>query len=57
MYHNNSNNLEATFMTLSEKIHYFIMEFIDVKRQFAESNCFVAVSVKRSKKSLVSNEI
>ena len=30
MYHNNSNNLEATFVKLSEKIQYFITEFIDV---------------------------
>ena len=26
----NSNNLEATFVKLSEKIQYFITEFIDV---------------------------
>ena len=30
MYHNNSNNLEATFVKLSETIAYFITEFIDV---------------------------
>ena len=30
VHHNNSNNLEATFEKLSEKSHYFIMEFIDV---------------------------
>ena len=37
MYHNNLNNLEATFVKLSEKIHYFITEFNDVWQQFAES--------------------
>ena len=30
VYHKNSNNLEATFVKLSEKIHYFITEFIDI---------------------------
>ena len=35
MCHNNSNNLEATFMKLSEKNQYFITEFIDVLQQFA----------------------
>ena len=30
VYHNNSNNLEATFVKFSVKIHYFITEFIDV---------------------------
>ena len=48
MYHNNSNNLEATFMKFSEKIQYFITEFIDVGQQFAESYCFTD---KRSNKS------
>ena len=33
MYHNNLNNLEATFLNLSEKIEYFITEFIDVWQQ------------------------
>ena len=28
MYHNNSNNSDATFVKLSEKIQYFITEFI-----------------------------
>ena len=51
MYHNISNNLEATFVKLNEKIQYFISEFIDVWQQFAESYCFVTVAVKRSKKS------
>ena len=50
MYHNNSNNLETTFMKLSEKIHYFITEFIDVWQQFVESYSFVPVTVKWSKK-------
>ena len=36
MYHNNSNNLEATFLKLSEKIQYFIKEFIDVWQQFGD---------------------
>ena len=44
MYHINPNNLEVTFMKLSERIHYFIMEFIDVWQQFAESCCFVSVT-------------
>ena len=48
MYHNNSNNLEATLVKLSEKIQYIITEFIDVWQQFAESYCFVTVAVKRS---------
>ena len=30
VYHNNSDNLVATFMKLSKKIHYFITEYIDV---------------------------
>ena len=51
MDHNNSNNLEATFVKLSEKILYFITEFIDVGQQLAESYCFVTVGVKRDKKS------
>ena len=34
MYHSNSNNLEATFVKLSEKVKYFITEFIDVWQQF-----------------------
>ena len=51
VYHNNSNNLEATFVKLSEKIHNFNTEFIDVWQQFAESYCFVTVKVKTSKKS------
>ena len=29
VYRNNSNNLEATLVKLSEKIQYFITEFID----------------------------
>ena len=48
---NNSNNLEATFVKLSETIQYFITEIIDVLEQFAESYCFVTVAVKRTKKS------
>ena len=28
MYHNNSNNLEETFVKLSGKIQYFIMELL-----------------------------
>ena len=51
VYHNNLNNLEATFVKLSEKIQYFIPEFIDGWQQFAESCCFVAVTVKRAEKS------
>ena len=50
MYLNNSNNLEATLVKLSEKIHYFNTEFIVVWQQFTESYCFVTVTVKRSKK-------
>ena len=50
MYHNNSNNLEATFLKLSEKIQYFIKEFVDVWQQFGDSYCFVTVAVKKSKK-------
>ena len=46
VHYNNSNNLEATFVKLSEKIQYFITEFIDVWQQFAESYCFVTVAVK-----------
>ena len=30
MYHNNSNNSEATFVKLYKKNQYFITEFIDV---------------------------
>ena len=30
MYHNNSNNLGATFLKLFEKIQYFITKFIDI---------------------------
>ena len=52
VHHNNSNNLEATFVKLSEKIEYFITEFIDVWQQFAQSFCFVTVAVKRAEKSL-----
>ena len=48
-HYNNSNNLEATFVKLSEKIQYFITEFIDVWEQFPESFCFVTVAVKRAK--------
>ena len=51
VHHNNSNNLEATFVKLSEKIQYFITEFIDVWQQFAQSYCFVTVAVKRAKQS------
>ena len=46
MYHNNSNNLEARLVKLSEKIRCFITDFIDVWQQFAESYCFVTVTVK-----------
>ena len=51
MHRNNSNNLEATTVKLSEKIEYFITEFIDSLQQFAENYCFVTVEVKWSKKS------
>ena len=44
VHYNNSNNLEATFVKLSEKIKYFITEYIDVWQQFAESHYFVAVA-------------
>ena len=44
-------NLEATFVKLSEKMQYFITEFIHVWQQFAESYCFVTVAVKRAKQS------
>ena len=57
MNYTNSNNLEATFVKLSEKIQYFITEFIDVWQQFAESYCFVTVAVKRANNSFVFNEI
>ena len=50
VHHNNSNNLEAAFVKLSEKIQYLITEFINVWRQFAESYCFVTRAVKRAKK-------
>ena len=56
MRDNNPNNLEATFVKLSENIHYFITEFIDVLPQFAEGGCFLTVTVERSKK-IVINEI
>ena len=56
MHHNNSNNLEATFVKVSEKIKNFITEFIDVWQQFAESYCFVTVAVKRAKNRFVINE-
>ena len=49
LHHNNSNNSETTFVKLSEKIQYFITEFIDVWLQFTESYCFVTVAVKRAK--------
>ena len=49
VHYKNSNNLEATIVKLSEKIQYFITEFINVLQQFAESYCFVAVAVKRAK--------
>ena len=49
MYHNNSNNLEATFVKLSDKIQYFITEFIVVWQQFAESYCFVTGGEKSEK--------
>ena len=49
VHYKNSNNLEATYVKLSEKIQYFITEFIDVMQQFAESYCFVTVAVKRAK--------
>ena len=51
VHHNNSNNSEATLAKLSEKIQYFITEFIDVWQQFTESYCFVTVAVKRAKQS------
>ena len=51
VHYNDSNNLEATFLKFSEKIQYFITEFIDVWQQFAESYYFVAVAVKRAKQS------
>ena len=51
VHYNNSNNLEATFVKLSEKIQYFITEFIDVWQQFVESYCFGTVAVKRAKQS------
>ena len=51
VHYNNPNNSEATFAKLSEKIQYFIMEFIDVRQQFTESYCFVTVAVKRAKQS------
>ena len=35
MFHNSSNNLEATFWNFLKKIEYFITEFIDVCQQFA----------------------
>ena len=53
MYHNNSNNLEATFVKLSEENQYFITVFINVSQQFGLSYCFVTVTVKRSKKSFL----
>ena len=43
VYHNNSNDLEATFVKLSDKIQHFIAEFIDVRQPFAESYCFVTI--------------
>ena len=46
MYHNNLNNLEATFVNFLKFLKYFITEFIDVWQQFAESCCFVTVTVK-----------
>ena len=51
MYHNNSNDLEDTFVKFSEKIECFITEFIDVWRQFTDGYLFVTMAVKRSKKS------
>ena len=53
MHYNNSNNLEAAFVKLSEKVQYFITEFIDVWQQFAYSYCLklLKVTVKRAKKS------
>ena len=51
MYLNNSNNLEAAFVKLSEKIHCFITEFIDVWQQFPEGYCFATMTVKILKKS------
>ena len=50
LYHNDLNNLEATFVKLSEKIHDFNTEFIDVWQQFTESYYFVTVTVKISNK-------
>ena len=49
MYHNNSNNLEDTFLKLSEKIQSFITKFIDVWHPFAEGYRIVTVVVKRPK--------
>ena len=51
VHYNNSNNLEATLVKLSEEIQYFITEFIDFWQQFAERYCFVTVEVRRAKKS------
>ena len=51
VHQNISKNLEVTFVKLSEKMQYFITEFIDVWQQFAESYCFVTVAVKRAKQS------
>ena len=57
MHHNNSNKLEATYVKLSEKIHYFITAFIDVWQQFAYSYCFVTGGSKERKSRFVINEI
>ena len=55
LHHNNSTNLEATFVKLSEKFEYFITEFIDIWQQFAESYYFVTVVLKRMKNCFVIN--
>ena len=46
MHHNNSNNLEATLVKLSEKIQHFLTKITDVWQQLAESYWFVTVTVK-----------
>ena len=57
VHYNNSNNLEATFVKLSEKIKYFITEFIDVWQQFADNYGFVTVASKERNNRFVFNEI
>ena len=53
VYRNNSSNFETKLMRLSEGMHNFITEIIDVLQQFTEGYYFVAVTAERSQKLVI----